>query len=447
MTTPTGARHEVPAEDMFFSTTDRRGVINAANEVFVRIARHPLGELLGAPHNIIRHPDMPGGAFKIVWDLLEAGKPASAYVLNLAGDGSAYWAMASIVPVEGGYLSVRTRPVCEDLRDAAWGLYQSTRAQELATREIGSSAAAAADLGAGLLGDGLRGLGFDTYEQFAIHLLTTETATRRTSIPALPDRPEAPGKLRMILDAVRTVDTRIAELAEQMRRFRDDARGLDGQLHSTQAAMHALESAVSEAVTSARQVGDRAPLLSNAAPHVDAKCAAIAGTVDQVTAAVDELELSRGRLSYAVALAGLQAEMAGRYVIALIDGVEDAASSDAAIRVLGQALESGIAGVESGVAGNLAATAAVRADLTSLASATRILQMSLNSWRTLIENAGVQAEFASVMPRLDAALADSAQQVSALAEALERFGESRVHLDGATLRGQVSTALRLLGPA
>ena len=57
---------------------------------------------------------MPGGAFRIVWDALLAGEPTAAYVLNLAGDGSAYWAMASIVPVAEGFLSVRTRPARTD---------------------------------------------------------------------------------------------------------------------------------------------------------------------------------------------------------------------------------------------------------------------------------------------------------------------------------------------
>lgn len=60
---PTGASHEVAPEEMFFSTTDERGVITDANSVFVKLSRYPLRSLLNAPHSIIRHPDMPGGAF------------------------------------------------------------------------------------------------------------------------------------------------------------------------------------------------------------------------------------------------------------------------------------------------------------------------------------------------------------------------------------------------
>ena len=79
--TPTGLFHEVPIEDLFFSTTDAKGVIDEANEVFARNARYARSELLGAPHNIIRHPDMPGAVFKATWDLLGSGHPVCALSL------------------------------------------------------------------------------------------------------------------------------------------------------------------------------------------------------------------------------------------------------------------------------------------------------------------------------------------------------------------------------
>src|SRR5450759_5944192 len=69
---PTGASHEVAPTEMFFSTTDQRGVITDANSVFVRLSRYPLPSLLNAPHSIIRHPDMPGGAFEVMWQTLNA---------------------------------------------------------------------------------------------------------------------------------------------------------------------------------------------------------------------------------------------------------------------------------------------------------------------------------------------------------------------------------------
>ena len=72
---PSGARHEVGVDELFFSTTDARGVISQANSVFVRLSRYRRDQLVGAPHNLIRHPDMPGGAFFLMWEALQAGQP------------------------------------------------------------------------------------------------------------------------------------------------------------------------------------------------------------------------------------------------------------------------------------------------------------------------------------------------------------------------------------
>lgn len=77
---PAGHEHEVRIGEFFFSVTDAGGVIELANATFVRLSHYPHGELIGAPHNIIRHPDRPAGAFKLVWDQLRAVRPACAYV-------------------------------------------------------------------------------------------------------------------------------------------------------------------------------------------------------------------------------------------------------------------------------------------------------------------------------------------------------------------------------
>ena len=130
----TGAVHEVGVDQLFFSTTDARGVIRHSNNVFIvfiELSRYRRDELSGAPHNIIRHPEMPGGAFKAMWDTLKAGSPFAAYVRNLAADGSEYDVFATVTPLsDGGYLSVRTRPVCSDLFDTACAIYRDARSIE-----------------------------------------------------------------------------------------------------------------------------------------------------------------------------------------------------------------------------------------------------------------------------------------------------------------------------
>ena len=97
----TGATHEVKAEELFFSVTDDRGVITEANKVFVDLSRYELGDLIGAPHNVIRHPNMPGGAFHAMWNALKSGLPFGCYVQNLAQDGSRYDVYATVSPQWG----------------------------------------------------------------------------------------------------------------------------------------------------------------------------------------------------------------------------------------------------------------------------------------------------------------------------------------------------------
>jgi PAS domain-containing protein len=113
---PSGVEQFIEADELFFSTTDRRGLIRSGNSVFVRVSRFPLDELVGAPHNIVRHPDMPAGVFRLMWDRLLAGRPAGAYVRNMARDGSAYWVFATMTPLGDGFLSVRLAPRAELFR-------------------------------------------------------------------------------------------------------------------------------------------------------------------------------------------------------------------------------------------------------------------------------------------------------------------------------------------
>lgn len=92
------------------SRTDERGVIQSANQTFQRLSGFEWDELLGAPHKIIRHPDMPKCVFRVFWDRLKAGKPVGAYVKNRAKNGRYYWVFAIALPVDGGFVSVRLKP-------------------------------------------------------------------------------------------------------------------------------------------------------------------------------------------------------------------------------------------------------------------------------------------------------------------------------------------------
>lgn len=115
--------------DFIVSKTDLTGRITYGNQIFQEFAGYSEAELLGQQHNIIRHPDMPRAAFKLVWDTIKAEKECFAFVKNLAADGSFYWVFAHITPSYSrtgqviGYLSVRRKPRQEAV-DIVSGLYK-----------------------------------------------------------------------------------------------------------------------------------------------------------------------------------------------------------------------------------------------------------------------------------------------------------------------------------
>src|SRR4051812_27090860 len=94
--TPRDVESPFGIEELFYSTTDRKGVILHGNDVFVRVSKHARERLVGSPHNIIRHPDMPRAAFRLVWETILSGSPVVAYVKNMAANGDYYWVTALI---------------------------------------------------------------------------------------------------------------------------------------------------------------------------------------------------------------------------------------------------------------------------------------------------------------------------------------------------------------
>lgn len=105
------------ADDEFIvSKTDTQGRILYANRVFMEISGYPENELLGVQQNIIRHPDMPRGVYRFLWNTVESGNEFFGFVKNLCADGRYYWVFANVTPdYDGdgklvGYLSVRRKP-------------------------------------------------------------------------------------------------------------------------------------------------------------------------------------------------------------------------------------------------------------------------------------------------------------------------------------------------
>ncbi|MGI4985444.1 MAG: methyl-accepting chemotaxis protein [Janthinobacterium lividum] len=132
----TGEQYDYPASEQLVSVTDLQGVIRYCNPAFIKVSGFTREALIGQPHNLVRHPDMPALAYADLWATVRSGKPWTAIVKNRRLDGGHYWVRANVTPIvrKGaivGYLSVRVKPSAQEiaaassayarLRDAATG--------------------------------------------------------------------------------------------------------------------------------------------------------------------------------------------------------------------------------------------------------------------------------------------------------------------------------------
>jgi len=102
--------------DFIVSKTDTKGRLTYVNQIFIDLAEYTEEELLGKPHNIVRHPDMPKAIFKLLWDRIQAKEEIFAYVLNKTKNNNSYWVIANVTASLDehdnivGYYSVRRKP-------------------------------------------------------------------------------------------------------------------------------------------------------------------------------------------------------------------------------------------------------------------------------------------------------------------------------------------------
>ncbi|WP_027258095.1 PAS domain-containing protein [Leisingera aquimarina] len=175
----TGRESPFALDEVFFSRTDSRGVIQAGNAVFSRVAKYAMEDLLGAPHKVIRHPDMPRAVFQLLWETIKDGGTVGAYVKNRACDGSYYWVFAVVTPCEGGYLSARIKPTSPLLKTVEQEYALLLQAERDEGLDPNDSTA--------LLLARLQGLGFATYNDFAGHALAEELMARDAGLKRSAD--------------------------------------------------------------------------------------------------------------------------------------------------------------------------------------------------------------------------------------------------------------------
>ena len=119
----TDTEYELTDDATLMSTTDLQSYITYANDSFIEASGFTSEELIGQPHNLVRHPDMPRQAFADMWATLKRGEPWTGLVKNRRKNGDYYWVRANAVPIVRngqamGYMSIRTKPTREEVREA-----------------------------------------------------------------------------------------------------------------------------------------------------------------------------------------------------------------------------------------------------------------------------------------------------------------------------------------
>lgn len=347
---PLDESREFGIHELFFSTTDRKGVITFGNDVFARVSGYPLAQLLGAPHNLIRHPDMPRAVFKLLWDHLLAGRPIAAYVKNMAADGRHYWVVALAAPNEGGYLSVRFKP-SGPLLAVIEGVYRELRDIELKHDARGDEPKAGMLAAEARLAEILHEKGFASYDAFMHTMLPLELKSRderlsgekRILLPPLPplqaDEEPFGATLRPAYAEAQQMHAQISVLSAQLGEVARLNEKLDAQTRAVLGLTGDFRYVSLNIAIKSAKLGEQGRALGVISGHMGQTSGHVAAIVTGLAAKVAAVTGRLGSATFSLEWARLQFEMAiVRYreiLLAATRGGTPGGSADASTMSLG----------------------------------------------------------------------------------------------------------------
>ncbi len=313
--TPIDRESRFDINELFFSTTNPAGVITSGNDVFTRVSGYRAEELIGSPHNLIRHPDMPRCIFGLLWQTIQAGEPIAAYVKNLARDGSYYWVLALVCPIRGGYLSIRMKPG-SGLFHTVRGLYQQLLDVEKPIEACGEGRKAAMKASMELLHQSLGRLGYQSYAHLMSQMLLAELQHRDDALATKP--PKHSDAINGEMEsACERLSVGVNRFFSQLGVFGDLGRALLEQLDFVRGLGRELGLLALNAQLAAAALGDDGVTLrvvsqqmSEAAGQIATAAGELAGSMEQ---AVSQL---RGA-SFAIGSSRLSVEMMASFVAEL----------------------------------------------------------------------------------------------------------------------------------
>ncbi len=376
-------------DELFFSTTDRKGLIASCNEVFIRVSGYEANELLGHPHNVIRHPDMPRCVFELFWEFLLQNRSIGAYVKNRANTGEYYWVFALASPVEEGFLSVRIKPT-GPLFETVRRLYAELLAVERAAENWREGMAASRVV----LNERLNSLGFETYEEFMNAALRGEMRSRE--------------QLRS--DAVGGRQGLFAGL--------EDLASLKGSLKRQEELFERLGVDISRVAMNARvrasHLSERGRALGVISTEVAGISVAVANESKEIKARGAELALLLGDISLSLAQAVLQTETRAYFVAEqgrrVMTGAEQAARYGRDVSALAESLGR-----------------SARESTERYGAAVEALRLALNAFGTVADSLSrllMSLQFSYVTGRTLTAQVEGGEQFSLLLTELITIAES-----------------------
>ncbi len=406
---PEGPAHEVDVNDIFFSVTDAKGIITHVNEVFARHAQYSEDELLSQPHNLIRNEEMPGAAFKLMWDTIEAGRPFAAYVRNKAKNGSAYDVFATVTPLpNGSFLSVRTRPMTE-MFTAAGEVYQEANAIEHEADGVGKRERA--ERGAGKLAELI-----PDYDAFIRDALPAEVEAREAAGFTLPEGQgavyDAALGLYRELDSFMTTQTAIKDATEELRKATATLVEENEVTNSVKAEM---ENIVADETTRTLLL---APLQvwSTMRTVLDQNAQALAEVAE-------ELYSRTANARMAIALARLHTAQTAQFATELgADGDEDQETAES-MRLLVEALDTDVRQMDDAVFSHTALHRRVQMKVTSITELTKLPLEMIDSWTETTASSD-DGQISELIQRVDQAMAAANASIEQLQKSVNKLSEA-----------------------
>ena len=327
-TLPTAAEVILGPEELFFSTTDRRGVIRQGNTVFARVSGYTNDKLLGSPHNIVRHPAMPAGVFRLLWDRLDEGDTVATYVCNQTEDGRPYWVCAVVSPAQDGFLSVRMSPLTPGL-EIAREVYGHALAVEQEAAAAGATRREVAVAGRRAIEEALSARGFASYAQFQQAFLPAEMGSRSSVAVTLHQRPGAGGGIGTVLTSTRDVATALHGLVHGLSTYQRLGSELSATADRVLRTVHQLERSVEAAREASDLVAAEVPVLANVANVMATPMGSAVGQLHLLPQAFTHLQASIQSLRLQIGLAALYNDAVADFAAEVWDGEAPAESLSA----------------------------------------------------------------------------------------------------------------------